>query len=260
MSYSNLILATVALLVSTIAVASDVEKEKRWADQIVDALIEGDAVWLQAGTHEFLGIYTEAEDSDSKYGAIILHGIGVHPDWQQVVYPLRTRLPSLGWHTLSLQMPILPNEAKTGDYAPLMVEVAPRLDAGAAFLREKGVTKFVVIGHSLGATMAAYYLSTGDRKVQGFVAVGMPAGIEQSDIATAEMIAEIKVPLLDLYGSQDLAEVLAAAPLREAVKSKGAGGPYRSQVVEGADHFFDGQEDALVAAVNAWLVASIIPR
>ena len=88
----------------------------------------------------------------------------------------------------------------------------------------------------------------------------MPAGIEQSDIATAEMMAEIKVPLLDLYGSQDLTEVLAAVPSREAVKSKGAGGPYRSQVVEGADHFFDGQEDALVAAVNDWLVASIVPR
>ena len=260
MSHRSWIFAAVALLVSTVVIASDVEKERRWADQIVDALIEGEAVWLHAGEHEFLGIYTEAEDSDSKYGAIILHGIGVHPDWQQVVYPLRTRIPALGWHTLSLQMPILPNEAKEGDYAPLMVEVAPRLDAGVAFLKEQGVEKIVIVGHSLGATMASYYLSTGDRDVQGFVAIGMPAGIRQSDIVNAEMIAGIKTPLLDLHGSNDTAEVLAAVPLREVVKGKGVGGPYRSQTVEDANHFFDGQEDALVAAVNDWLAATFTAR
>ena len=26
--------------------ASDLEKEKRWADQVVDAIIDGEAVWL----------------------------------------------------------------------------------------------------------------------------------------------------------------------------------------------------------------------
>jgi len=260
MSHPSWIFAVVALLVSTVAIASDVEKERRWADQIVDALIEGEAVWLHTGKHEFLGIYTEAEDSDSKYGAIILHGIGVHPNWQQVVYPLRTRLPTLGWHTLSLQMPILPNDAKEGDYAPLMVEVAPRLDSGVAFLKEKGIEKIVIVSHSLGSTMASYYLSTGDRNIQGFVAIGMPAGIQQSDIVNAEMVAKIRTPLLDLHGSQDSAEVLAAVPLRQEVKGKGIGGPYRSQKVEGANHFFDDQEDDLVAAVNDWLVTTLTAR
>ena len=112
MLYPRWIAAAVALLLSMVAVASDVEKERRWADQIVDALIDGEAVWLRAGEHDFLGIYTEAEDADSKHSAIILHGVGVHPDWQQVVYPLRARLPALGWRTLSLQMPVLPNDAK----------------------------------------------------------------------------------------------------------------------------------------------------
>jgi alpha/beta superfamily hydrolase len=252
--------ALTALLVSFAAVASDVEKEQRWADQIVDAIIEGDAVWLQADGQAFLGIFTEAEDPDSKLGAIIAHGIGVHPDWQQVVYPLRTGLPPLGWHTLSLQMPILPNDADEGEYAALMDEVVPRLNAGVAFLKERGVDNIVIVAHSLGSTMASYYLSTGDRDVEGFVAIGMPAGIRNSGIVNAEMVKRIKVPLLDLYGGSDSAEVMAAAPVRERVKGEGADGAYTSRRVEGANHFFDGQEEALVDAVHDWLAAVVVGR
>ena len=75
--------------------ASDLDKEKRWADQIVDSLIDGEAEYLKAGDVEFLAIYTEAEEPTGR-AALVLHGIGVHPNWSQVVYPLRTGLPSLG--------------------------------------------------------------------------------------------------------------------------------------------------------------------
>ncbi|MEJ2076288.1 MAG: DUF3530 family protein, partial [Reinekea sp.] len=87
-------------------VASDLNKEKRWADQIVDALIDGEPEWLQAGDQKFLAIYTEAEEESTK-GMIVVHGTGVHPDWEQVVKPIRVDMASHGWNTLSIQMPIL---------------------------------------------------------------------------------------------------------------------------------------------------------
>ena len=253
----DLLAALFALLVSFNSLASDVEKEKRWADQIVDALIEGEAVWLAADGQEFLGIFTEAEEPDSKRGAIIAHGIGVHPDWQQVVYPLRTSLPTLGWYTLSLQMPILANEAEEAQYAVLMKEVAPRLDAGVAFLKERGMEKIVIIGHSLGSTMASYYLSTADRDIEGFVAIGMSAGTLITGAGSAELVTTIKIPMLDLYGSVDSPEVLSAVPEREQAKSDSAGKDYASRKIEGANHFFDGKEDKLVDAVHTWLTATI---
>ena len=61
--------------------ASDLEKEKRWADQVVDAIIDGEAVWLNDGKNNFLGIYTEAEE-DKNRAVIVMHGTGIHPDWQ----------------------------------------------------------------------------------------------------------------------------------------------------------------------------------
>jgi predicted esterase len=255
---SIVITGLLALLACCVAVASDVGKEQRWADQIVDALIDGEAIWLSADGHEFLGIFTEVEDPDAKAAAIIVHGIGAHPNWQQVVYPLRTGLPPRGWHTLSLQMPVLPNDADPGEYAALMDDVAPRLDAGIAYLKEQGIDRIVIIGHSLGSTMSAYYLSTGDRDVDGFVAIGMPGGIPNSGISNAAMVPKITTPMLDLYGSNDSAEVLAAVPKRENSNGGAAGGAYTSQRVDGANHFFDGKEDELVNVVHEWLTSAVV--
>ncbi len=88
--------------------------------------MDGEIIWLNDGKNEFLSIFTEAEE-DQQRAAIIMHGTGIHPDWKQVISPLRIGLTEHGWHTLSIQMPILPNDAEYPEYAPLYDEVAPRL-------------------------------------------------------------------------------------------------------------------------------------
>ena len=62
-------------------VEPDYEREKRWADQIVPSILEGEIIWLeQINSHKFLGIFMEA---DNPKGAIIIgHGRGWNPDWE----------------------------------------------------------------------------------------------------------------------------------------------------------------------------------
>lgn len=234
------------------AYASDLAKEKRWAEQIVDDLIDGEPLWLQAGGVEFLSIYTPAQAPD-KGSVILMHGIGVHPNWPQVIYPLRVQLAERGWHTLSLQMPILANEATAEEYLPLMDEVAPRIEAGVAALHEKGQGTPFLIGHSLGTGMARYYLVRTDRPaVRGLVAIGMPVNRELPDLNSLEALTQISIPILDLYGENDLPEVLDSAADRK--RAGEAANPGYSQVmVPGADHFFDGSEAILVNTVESWL-------
>lgn len=253
MTDSKWFLGLMLLLATAAVAASDLDKEQRWADQVVDNLFDGEVEWLQADGHEFLAIYTEAEDTDSNKAVVVLHGIGVHPDWPQVVYPLRTRLPADGWNSLSIQLPVLPNDAKEVEYAALMGEVAPRLDAALAFLRERGMERVVLVGHSLGSVMAVYYLSSAERDVQGLVAVGLGAGIEGSQYLSLAMLGSVHQPMLDLYGSDDTKEVLEAASQRHKRMAGVPESRYRSRQVTGANHFFDGREDALVAQVTAWL-------
>ena len=230
--------------------ASDLEKEKRWADQIVDALIDGEAELLKAGDTEFLAIFTEAEDPGSN-AALVLHGMGAHPDWPQVVYPLRTGLPANGWSTLSLQMPVLPNEAQHNEYAPLFEEVAPRIEAGIAYLEEKGADRIVIVAHSLGTAMASYYLSGDPEGVAGLVGIGMPGGAEDPRMDNLASLPKVRVPVLDVYGQNDSDGVFRTSAARMEAAS---GNPDYSQVqVPNADHFFDGQDEVLLGIVVDWL-------
>ena len=231
--------------------ASDLAKEKRWADQVVDGIIDGDAVWLNDGKNEFLGIYTEAAE-DKGRAVIVMHGTGIHPDWQQVVQPLRVGLTDNNWNTLSIQMPILPNEAEYIEYAPLYVEVAPRIKAAVKYLKDNGSSNIVLIGHSQGASMAAYALANSDIDVNGFVAIGMGSYADDPRMIPVNSIEKIKLPVLDLYGNEDLKEVLETTQARAAAAKKAGNTQYKQLEITG-NHFFDGEEDNLVETVAAWL-------
>ena len=137
--WSKIVLLWFLGLSSSISFASDTAKEKRWADQIVDSLMVGDAEWLNDGKGKFLALYAEHNTDKAQGAAIIVHGIGVHPNWPDIIQPLRSQLPDHGWQTLSIQMPILPNDAKSKDYEPLFSGVAPRFDAAVSFIKKKGI-------------------------------------------------------------------------------------------------------------------------
>lgn len=248
------------MVAPSLAQASDTAKETRWADQIVDELIDGDAVWLRAGDHRFLAIHMEHNTEALKGGAIILHGMGVHPNWQDVIYPLRTGLPERGWTTLSLQMPILPNEAEPDEYAPLMVEVPPRIDAAVAFLKQQGIDNMVLIGHSLGAVMAIYYLAGDSASVQeisAVAAIGLNArDTVNENLDTLPMLERVKLPLLDLMGSEDDADVKDTANERQEAAKRGGNERYAQRVIQGANHFHVGQEAVVLETVDEWLVNS----
>ena len=240
------------IMFSTGLEASDLAKEKRWADQVIDAILDGEAVWLNDGSSEFLGIYTEAEEDKSR-AVIVMHGTGIHPDWQQVIQPLRVGLTEHNWNTLAIQMPILPNEAEYHEYAPLYDEVAPRIDAAIEYLKKNGSKEIVLIGHSQGAAMTAYYLSTSKQAIEGFVAIGMASFADDPRMNSIMALEKIKLPVLDIYGDDDLEGIMKSVGDRAAAAKKAGNTSYTQVEVAGSNHFFDDKEDELVEAVSAWL-------
>jgi alpha/beta superfamily hydrolase len=64
----------------------------------------------------------------------------------------------------------------------------------------------------------------------------------------------VKLPILDLYGDNDLPPVLANAGKR---KQSLADRNSRQEMVERADHFFTGHEVEMVAAVADFLNATL---
>ncbi len=250
----NILILFIFYLVSPILPASDLAKEQRWADQIVDALITGEAEWLSVKDSQVLAIYTPSEIEPVRGAAIILHGIGVHPDWPDVIHPLRTRLPDAGWTTLSLQMPILPNEASGMDYLPLLPEVAPRIDAAINYLRVQGINNIVIIAHSLGTVMASSYLSTRPTSaVRAFVGVSMTEIENDARMSNVIMLKNITVPVLDVYGSLDEEHVRKYARQRAQSAKLANNKTYRQEVIKDASHFYNGKEDELLELIQDWI-------
>ncbi len=241
-------LAVAVLFAAVAAHATDSGKEQRWAAQVEANLFEGEMVWLEAEGHRFLGVLIEADEPRGY--VVIAHGTGVHPDWAQVINPLRVGLAERGWTTLSIQMPVLANEVPPAEYQDVFPEAPPRLDAAAAWFEGNGPT--YLVAHSLGAAMSTWYLANADPVAYaGFVGIGMSgdAAFAQSD--NVQSLRDIALPVLDLYGENDFESVLSSADARAAAQSDNDG--YRQQMVPGANHFFDGHDEALVEAVGAWL-------
>jgi pimeloyl-ACP methyl ester carboxylesterase len=248
-------LLTALLGLALPAMASDILKERRWAEQISDGLLVGEAVNLTAGKDSFLALYTPAGGNERRGGVLLLHGLGAHPDWPDVIAPLRQELPDAGWATLSLQLPILPNDAKFEEYLPLFPAADARISAGIRYLQQQGVTTIALVGHSLGAAMGAHFLAdkaAGSEMVHAFVGIGMnshPGSVAH----TPDALAKISLPVLDLYGAQDLLGVLASAKARARAAQQANNSAYRQVEIPGADHFFRHLDDTLVKRVASWL-------
>ena len=236
-------LLLVALGLSFNAIAQDYEREKRWAAEVVPNLVVGDAVQLKlpAG-REFLGIYTEAKPA--KGAVMLVHGVGVHPD-HGVIGVLRAALADAGYATLSIQMPVAKPDASVNDYFPaLFPEASARIQAGAAWLQAKGHARPALLSHSMGSWMSnVYYERTENAPFSAWICMGLTGGFGR--------MGNVKAPVLDLYGENDLQPVRRADWRR---KMTIGGIPGSSQVmIPGADHHFTGKERELTAAITGFL-------
>lgn len=232
----------VAACVSARGQEPDYARERRWAQEIVPAIVVGQPVELAlASGREFLAIHTEAPKA--RAAVIVVHGMGLHPDWG-LVQRLRGALPEAGYATLSVQMPVLAASARPEDYPPTFAQATERLRAAEAWLRSRGHRAIAVVAHSLGARMSNHYLVATPRpQIAAWVAIGMSGELTQPE--------RLALPVLDLYGERDLPAVLSAAPRRaEALRRL----PASSQVqVSGADHFFIDHEQQLIQWVRRFL-------
>ncbi len=236
------------------ATAADLEREKRIATELAGAPLVGEGVTLKAGSDELFAIHMEAE-GDLRGGAILLHGRGAYPDTPTVIGPLRTYLSQHGWETIAIQMPLAAAGSGGAEYEPFIPEAAARISAAVEFLRQREISKIVIIGHSLGARMAAHYLAAEKpaKEIIAWVAVGIMLEPEGSESKTSEALSKIKLPTLDIYGSRDLGAIRNSAKQRTAAARKAENNSYRQTVVSGATHSFAGLEEALASQVGAWM-------
>lgn len=258
----SLLVAGAVLLLPACAetglVTTDTSRERKWASEVVPKLTSGEAIYLETprtvrtlGREKFLALYTQANRA---VGAVILcHGNGMNPD-AGVVGQLRTDLAARGYTTLSIQMPILGTDlsgrAGTTDddkrnYPLLFEDAGERINAAAKFLQTKGHPKVALVAYGMGARMSEFYLAH-------FAEAPIVAWVSLS-ISNGEFAAtgRVRIPTLDVYADNDLADVVKGAPYRAAVLR---GIPRSRQVrIANTDHGYTGKEAPVAAEIQRFL-------
>ena len=222
--------------------AQDHERETRLSEQTLATLVVGDPVQLeQKNGYRFLGLYTRA--AQERGAVVIAHGRGWSPDFD-LYADLRTQLADAGYSTLSIQMPVLAGTAKLGDYLTIFSDSDERFSLAIKWLRTNGARNVAIVSHSLGATMANHYLINGpDAAADAWVFISIINGLED--------MFRIKVPVLDVFGSDDWEVTRFGADERKAQILKIANS--QQVVVAGAQHFFEGKRNELTRDVVVFL-------
>jgi len=256
----NLTLLLLLFSCPVCAVAYNYSYEERIAKQLAAGLPESEVLWLRAGGREFISLYRGHNTGQARGAIIILHGMGGHPDWPEIVSPLRSALPALGWATLSIQLPVLSPGDPIADYGRTLGDAKQRLQAAVQQLRDWQFSNIVVIGHSFGAATAAQVLGNpGLKAVKAFVGISMQAPQFLSPrLKLLHHLESISIPVLDIYGSRDTLEVRREADDRRLAARKNDNRAYQQTVVEGADHYFSAVLDVLLKRIQGWL-ARVVP-
>ena len=138
--------------------SSDYNWEKRISIGIVEKAKATELLWLKTKNNSFLALFNSPNSKETKSAVIILHSIGGHADWPEVISPLRKMLPKFGWATLSIQLPTISPENTIQKYGATFQETQHRIITAVKLLRKRGFNKIVLIGHGFGALSSLVYL------------------------------------------------------------------------------------------------------
>ena len=190
--------------------------------------------------------YLTGNNSDT--AVILCHGRGHHPTWD-VVDPLRKGIhKELGFHTVSLQMPA-PGGNWRG-YAEYFPDAYASIAATVKILKQKGIKRIYLMGHSMGSRMATGYLAnTENHGIHGFIGVGVRNG-GGDPLDSALNLESVDIPVVDIYGDGgDGKDIVHAERREESLASE----TYKMVFIPDADHRFDGHETEMVNAAVNWL-------
>jgi pimeloyl-ACP methyl ester carboxylesterase len=271
----NTLFSCLIFLISINTHAMNTASEQRWAEQLRDNIVIGEALELplsapqtapdSSGTknsNTFFSIYTPHTTAKSRGAIVLMHGTGAHPDWNDIIHPLRVELPDKGWATLSIQLPLVfPDKKDVQSRTQVIESSVPRIDAAINFLRAKGYDYISIVAHSFGTLMSLNYLQhkvdnvapKGTLVINSAVIIGTPSSGTSAPLNSPVMIEKIKIPLLDLYGSKDLDSVMRSAKARKTAARKIPNKQFRQVQTIGADHFYRGLDEELVVYITNWL-------
>lgn len=212
---------------------------------------------LDSESGSFLVLHRESETGDPQGCIILLHGDNEHPDWPQVISPIRKLLNENSWCTLSVEVPDIQQRDGLSNSAipdvddektlPNEALVFERIDRTIEFMRATGYGRAAYLGHGTGAAYALKYVV---RRGLGQTALIMidtatPAPISNFDMA--QFVESIRMPSLDYYFDTSAEKVRFARERQSAANKRSSKDDLYVQIKAMPDRRFDPASDQRLA-------------
>ena len=160
-------------------------------------------------------------------------------------------------------MPVLANDAHSGEYKQVLGHADLRIKAAVEYLEKEGLVSDVLVAHSLGSVMSTHYLANFEHPFKRFVGIGMGATDYQQKVIKRFPLDVMLKPVLDIYGEKDFPGVVRLSNSRKALMDISGNKQNAQIIINKADHYYTetGTSQALVDSVDTWLSnLSKVPR
>lgn len=190
---------------------------------------------LNADGSDFLGLFRESESGDPQGCLIMLHGDHGHPDWPQVISPIREQLPVHSWCTLSVEVPDIGGRAtpvsittneddgaapEENPALPNEEAVFARIDAAVQLIRDKGYIQMAYMGYRTGAAYALRYAAERGTTNQALLLIEPRTFAPVSAFELAQNIKRLRLPVLDYYFNRTVQDARFARQRQAAAKKR----------------------------------------
>ncbi len=209
------------------------------------------------GSNTTTSLYFEQKTAKHHGIVILLHDLGLHADWPDVIRPISNSLPEHGWSVSSVHLAEERLVKLSADEKEKQTQqIAELLRATINALGNKNPGKIVVAAQGQVAYLVAEYLSKQSApSIAGLISINSQPLIDKDNPQNLnQLFSALKLPTLDIFGNERNEHLENA---RDMAKSKNAK-HYRMIQIIGANDLFSNHHDELIKRIRGWLKKKII--
>lgn len=250
--YSIISIFSMLILIgcSSAKVKPDSNREKLIYQQNLQEIFDGNHFYIDYKYGKFSVL--EIFDKNIDTAVLYLHGRGLHPNSQNLAYPIRTEL-SNKYNTYSIQLPVLEKLSTYYDYTDIFYDSDERIKSAIEHISVKN-KKIILIAHSCGVHMLMSFINNAklSENVSSLVLIGSGAIDKGQKLIYQYPYSKISVPILDIYGEYDFNYVIIEAKKRERLIKKISSKSQQIQI-KSSNHYHEDNSIKLIAHVKKWL-------
>ncbi len=214
----------------------------------------------------FLALYRAANNSQAQGCIILLHGNNEHPNWPNVINPVRMNMTENSWCTLSIEIPdssekeslsfIKETEESTAENVvklPNEETVFGRIGASIAFANEQGISNISLLGYGTGATYALKYSIENKLSTGALILISTTMPDTSSPFLMAKLLANSLQPVLDYYIRPNQLDKQYANARRIAMRQREKQTPIYTRIKVTSNSQFSIDKKQLVQRIRGFL-------